>query len=308
MGTQEQVVFLNEHYRSVPKIIGFSNEHFYGNALRLMTARPGMAQPPGIILQPCDGRRDAQGVNTEEADRLLEDLLAVVSNEAKLHPDASSSIGVLSPFRSQVDGLAERLGETLPSEAVEKHRVMVGTAHTFQGEERDVMFLSLVVDADTHAAALRFLERPDVFNVAVTRARTKQYVYLSVDPTTLSDDSLLRAYLGYINRQAEYGVGKEASTVKDTFARELVAALGDSLEAYFAFPIAGMEMDLVVQKDGKRCGIDLVGYPGPFEESFSLERYRMFMRGGLPVVPISYVRWRLDSQACIRAVQQVLNK
>jgi len=306
MDTQEQVVFLNEHYRSVPKIIGFSNEHFYGNTLRLMTARPSLAQPPGIILRQCEGRRDAQGVNVEEADRLLEDILALVSAEAGRSPVASSSIGVLSPFRSQVDGLAERLGEILPSETVEKHRVMVGTAHTFQGEERDVMFLSLVIDEDTHTAALRFLERPDVFNVAVTRARTKQYIYLSVDSSTLSHGSLLQAYLGYINRQAEYGVGEELSTVKDAFAREVVAALEDSMETYLAFPVAGMEMDIVVQKDGQRCGIDLVGYPGPFEESFSLERYRMFMRGGLAVVPVSYVRWCLDPAACVRAIKQVL--
>jgi hypothetical protein len=57
------------------------------------------------------------------------------------------------------------------------------------------MMLSFAVDTASHAATMRFLEKPDVFNVSITRARVAQHVYLSIDKTQLRPDSLLHAYI-----------------------------------------------------------------------------------------------------------------
>ncbi|MDY8138272.1 hypothetical protein [Aquimarina sp. 2201CG5-10] len=53
-------------------------------------------------------------------------------------------------------------------------------------------------------------------------------------------------------------------------------------------------IDILVEKDGKYLGIDLIGYPGDFQHSFSIERYRILYRVGIEVIPLSYVTWYFD--------------
>ncbi|MEN9443262.1 MAG: hypothetical protein RIS47_152, partial [Bacteroidota bacterium] len=66
--SQQQVSFLNEHFRSVPSIIRFSNEAFYNNSLHIMTQKPAhKALNTGIALRPCQGTRHKDGYNTTEA-------------------------------------------------------------------------------------------------------------------------------------------------------------------------------------------------------------------------------------------------
>ena len=58
----------------------------------------------------------------------------------------------------------------------------VGTAHTFQGDERDVMLLSFCADPTSHRSTVTFLNNENLFNVAVTRARRRQVIYHRAGP------------------------------------------------------------------------------------------------------------------------------
>jgi hypothetical protein len=49
-------------------------------------------------------------------------------------------------------------------------------------------------------------------------------------------------------------------------------------------------------------GIDLVGYPGEYAGSFELERYRLFNRAGLRIMPLPYSAWCFDRPRCLAAV------
>src|SRR5262249_20699131 len=100
---QDQVIFLNEHFRSAPPIIRFSNETFYGNSLHIMTEKPGEAPAPQIVLRNAGGRRGPDGDNPEEARLLVQDVVSEVECEKAFGPDLTHSIGILSPFRSQVE-------------------------------------------------------------------------------------------------------------------------------------------------------------------------------------------------------------
>ena len=71
-----------------------------------------------------------------------------------------------------------------------------------------------------------------------------------------------------------------------------------------AYPVAGMEIDLVAEHSGKTLGIDLIGYPGEFADVFDLERYRMLQRAGLALFPLSYRAWRQNKEACIEAIRR----
>ncbi len=195
--------------------------------------------------------------------------------------------------------------------AGKSHDLLVGTAHSFQGEERDIMLLSLAVDPASPHPAIRFLEREDVFNVAITRARLQQHVYCSLDAGDLPGNSLLAAYLLDVETRIaglETGAPPAAGgETADRFAREAAAGLKSrGCEVLTAHPVAGLKMDLLASRGGMSAGIDLVGYPGAFEAAFPIERLKMFHRAGLHILPIPYSRWVIDPEACLAAVERAL--
>ena len=70
--------------------------------------------------------------------------------------------------------------------------------------------------------------------------------------------------------------------------------------------IAGLTVDLVVQDGEKALGVDLIGYPGAFSDAFEIERYKLFGRAGLTLMPLPYSAWSQDPQACVVAVIEEL--
>ena len=86
----------------------------------------------------------------------------------------------------------------------------------------------------------------------------------------------------------------------DVFLNEVMDALGNS--GYRLLPdhsLGGMQIDLVVLAGEVAKGIDLIGYPGDFVDAFTLERYYMLHRAGLPVFPLPYSLWTLDREQCM---------
>jgi hypothetical protein len=187
--------FLNEHFRSLPQIIAYSNQHTYDNRLWIMRQNP-MTQSQRVVFTRWvpDAYREA-GVNPREGAALIDELLKQIEKRRDLPDHACQTIGVLSPFREQVDWLNEQLQQSIPAAIRERHRLRVGTTHAFQGEERDLMFLSLAIAPPFHSATLRFLESPELLNVSLTRARHQQFVFHSVPADELPKRSRVRRYL-----------------------------------------------------------------------------------------------------------------
>ncbi len=106
-------------------------------------------------------------------------------------------MGVISPYRAQVECL---------SEAIEPDpRVVVQTIDGFQGQERDVMLISLTrSNAD---GAIGFLSDYRRMNVAMTRARRKLVVI--GDSATLGGDAFYAAFMEYCEQHGVYRSGYE---------------------------------------------------------------------------------------------------
>ena len=308
--TVDQATVLDEHFRSSPQIIAFSNREFYDGGLRIMTRRPETSGRRTVELRPTDGQRDDQGVNAVEARALLDELASWVERERDLPSELCHSLGVLSPFRDQVEHLEREIRERLDLGAIDKHEVLVGTPFAFQGEERDVMFLSFAVDAMAHAGSFIFLNRSDVFNVAITRARDHQFVFCSLEPAE-ARSPLLRRYLEEIASPGEPSrpAATSAAGRQDPFLLEVQQALEDrGFRTWPAYDVAGFTIDLIAGKvasgvEGRTFGIDLIGHPGPYAEAFDLERCRMLERAGLDVFPLPRSAWQTDPTACLEAIE-----
>jgi len=194
--SQRDLTFLDEHHRSEPELIAFSNAAFYEGRLRVMKWRADPSPtPPPLRFVAVGGERRAQGHNTAEAEALMGELTQLVEAEKALPASQASSIGILSPLRHQVDHLEKLIAKQFELEQIRKHHLLVGTAHAFQGAERDIMLLSLAIGAEEGGGALRFISRPDLFNVAITRARLRQIIFHSLKPNDLPAAHLVRRYL-----------------------------------------------------------------------------------------------------------------
>ena len=309
---QKHIVFLNEHFRSLPKIIQFSNQQFYTNALHIMKQNPVNEQDESVELIFAEGNRKKGGNNENEALIILEKVKKIIEDENLLSNEICHSIGILSPFREQVDYLTKLFSKELTLEEMNKHNLMIGTAHSFQGNERDVMFLSFVVDEKSASGSFTHLNKEDVFNVSITRARVKQYIVLSVKPENLNPQSLFRKYLDYIQNKKEVSeeLKPEFKEVSCSFADEVENILSNmGYQCFQAYPVAGIKVDLLVKNGhNKILGIDLVGFPGIFEDAFSLERYKILHRAGLPILPLPYTKWLFQQERCLSAIEIALKK
>jgi hypothetical protein len=306
--SQESVHFLDEHYRSMPDIIAFSNEQFYSNRLHIMTAKPITQSLQHLFIHKIMGKRLAQGHNPKEADYIIQEVSRIMESEAALEPFICKTIGIISPFREQVNYLQRQVDKEFSVEQMKRHRLMVGTPFAFQGEERDVVYLSLVLDNTTHPSAFLYLNRADVFNVSITRARTHQQVLVSFDPELLTAASLVRQYVSHAETQISNFAWPSNTEFQHAFLESIKAYLYEIgvQELYTAYPVAGIQVDIVALVNGRTYGIDLIGHPSHWGEVLQLEEWKMLCRTGMPLFYLPYSEWYLDEARVKRAIAAFL--
>ena len=252
------------------------------------------------------GRRTSNGVNEDEAEKALLMLLEVIEFEAKIDSNACRSLGVLSPFRAQVDHINQLLLEKLPPDAIGKHDILCGTAHSFQREERDLMILSFCLDNEAHATGFRHINRADVFNVSVTRAKSAVQVLTSFDLGKLPQGAYLRKYLR--QNRVEAPKAADPNEVHDQFMEEVNRFLiSKDFTTRAGYEVADLSLDLAVIKPDELVAIDLIGYTGAFQEGLSLSSYKVLHRAGIRTFPLPFSQWKLDRSYCKDALLSFLN-
>lgn len=302
---QAQINFLDEHYRSRPELIAFSNAHFYYNSLKIMTNNL-QDKSHNLFQLHVNGKRNKNGVNQTEIDRIICEVKKIVEGDKNTVVDQKQTIGILSPFRAQVDQIIESIQHHFKLPDIENHKILVGTAHSFQGEERDVMFISFALDDDSHPSAFHFLNQEDVFNVSITRAKNKQYLVSSFNKNNLPVISLLRKYYDSILLEKE--PVKNQIAEKDQFSREVCAYVQSlGYDTRTGYSIAGVIIDIVIEHDMGLLGIDLVGFPGPFEKTIDLYKYKALARAGIKMIPIPYSLWRFKRTRCEERICELLD-
>lgn len=176
-------LLLDEHYRCAPAIADLSNRLFYSGRLTVLTDvhAPGRATVDDrpIIWRAVRGKPVRSGSSWMNPDE-VNVVVTVVRALGATHP-AGTSVGVVTPYRPQADAIRAALGSLAEPKKVRDPSgglVRVGTAHAFQGGERDIMVFSLV-GADDGGNPERFgwadRERR-LWNVAITRARSQLIV------------------------------------------------------------------------------------------------------------------------------------
>lgn len=195
---QPVVNLLRTQYRMHEAIMEFSNREFYQGKLEAhdsvkhwhIATSPlpvEFVDTAGCGFDEEAGDDNESRRNPGEADVLqkhLEQLIELGLN--------TTSIAVISPYRAQIDLLEERIAH-LP-------HVAVNTVDSFQGQERDVVYISLVRSNDKNE--LGFLKDYRRMNVAMTRARKKLVVI--GDSATLGNDAFFSRFIEYAESLGAY--------------------------------------------------------------------------------------------------------
>ncbi len=293
LSSQTQVTFLDEHFRSKPELIQFSNQQFYQNSLKVMQHRP-CTSSGHLHKVYVDGERDGKGINDVEAQALIAKLAQLIDEQANM--PVPSSIGVLSCFRNQAEFLSKAIMERFSLQQIERHQLHVATPFGFQGEERDIMLLSFSITAKDARAAV-YLNRSDMFNVAITRAKQQQWLFLSVQVDELPNNNLLAQYL---KSAGQFEAEHHYQDLLDEFGQSVTQALeAKGIEVWRAYHMAGLELDILCRYGDQYLAIDLIGYPGPWEDFFEVNMYKLLQRAGVNLLPLSYGLWSQQPALCI---------
>lgn len=196
------VVLLEEQYRMHETIMGYSSRVFYHSKLKAHSSVAhhllfaGEAPLAFIDTAGCgfDEKKDGTSTsNPEEAVFLLKHLTALVTAlSTRYYMDNFPSISVISPYKQQIYQLNELLLHS-PDLMLYRSKIAVNTIDSFQGQERDIVYISMT--RSNTDGEIGFLSDTRRMNVAMTRARKKLVVI--GDSATLSGLPFYADFISY---------------------------------------------------------------------------------------------------------------
>lgn len=200
----EKVVTLKEHHRSQKDIIQFSNEHFYGGELRVATKTERLKSPrrngeSSVEWKNIEGSverfRGSGACNRREAQAVFEYVRDLVVDR-----EYRGTIGVVTPFRGQANIINEMFAKDNDiAKFLQRSELLIDTVHKFQGDERDVIIFSPVVSSGIAHSAIGYLKtQGNLFNVAITRARSHLAVIGDLERCRSCDVSYLTKFASYV--------------------------------------------------------------------------------------------------------------
>ncbi len=215
---------LTRQYRMHQHIMQFSNGYFYNNELEadatvketllslneddeLLNIPITLLDTAGCSFDEWQNPESLSLSNKGEADLLFKHLELLLQQYDKTTTTQKISVGIISPYKEQIELLKEKLidfrlaasqnennCETMVSE------LAVKTIDGFQGEERDVIYISLV--RSNQNSEIGFLSDIRRMNVALTRAKKKLVVIM--DTATIGNHPFYKSFVEYCEKNNFY--------------------------------------------------------------------------------------------------------
>jgi ATP-dependent RNA/DNA helicase IGHMBP2 len=205
----EAVSLLDEQYRMHEHIMGYSSQVFYNNQLKAHRSVAAHSLFPGdsslrfIDTAGCgfDEKLDGtSSTNPEEAALLMKHLTQLVAELSPFYkPQNFPSIAIISPYKQQLVVLNEQL---LHSPDLQPYlaKISVNTIDSFQGQERDIVYISMT--RSNAEGEIGFLSDVRRMNVAMTRARKK--LVIVGDSATLASLPFYANFISYSEKLNAY--------------------------------------------------------------------------------------------------------
>ena len=257
----QEPVLLNEHYRCHPHIARWFNKHFYKDELTILTDISDVShRDRAIVWYDVDGiaeRENRSWFNKQEAEQAILQLRYAIDWGYK-------TVGVVTPFTAQARYIKKLARSHFSSEVLDDIRFVSGTAHRFQGDEREAIIFSSVLSPQMSKGGIRWVEKErNLLNVAVSRARRALIVFGNPGIGNLGSPTLysLRTYLCEEVTRNEDTSSLFAQFRTDSTSEELLLAamqLGD-VAVSPKIEVEGYELDFALLEQGIKLNIEVDG-------------------------------------------------
>ncbi|WP_338950799.1 AAA domain-containing protein [Fusobacterium nucleatum] len=263
VSTTFQPISLREHFRSVPEIIEYSNKTSYNNQILPLRDSSSSILKPAIVEYKVDGKRENK-VNKVEAETIVNLIEACLSMEEY----KNSSFGIISLLGDEQAELIQNLiVKRISAVDIENHKILCGNPASFQGDERDVIFISLV-DSSEENKTLRLVgdgiegATRKRYNVAVSRAKDQLWIVHSIDKNNLKEGDLRKELFEYIDSVKENTFEKtiDEHRIISEFENEIIKYL---LEKNYTVKqqlrVGSYDIDIVAIYNNKKIIIECDG-------------------------------------------------
>ena len=265
VSTTFQPISLREHFRSVPEIIGYSNRTSYDNQILPLRDSNSSILKPAIIDYKVNGRRDEKNkINRVEAETIVSLIEACLA----MKEYKNSTFGVISLLGDeQAELIQDLIVKRISATEIENHKILCGNSASFQGDERDIMFISLV-DSSEENKSLRLVGEGvegairKRYNVAISRAKDQLWIVHSIDKNNLKEGDLRKELFEYIDSLKENVFDKTAieNITASDFENEVARHL---LEKNYTIKqkwrVGSYDIDMVAIYDDKKIAIECDG-------------------------------------------------
>ena len=293
---------LVEHFRCVPDIIAFSNRISYHGEIKPLRETASGSFKKSLIEHHVKPASVTNKVNYVEAETIAA-LMVAASEQPEYDGKSMGAICLLG--EDQAREIEKLLRIHMAPERIEKHRIVCGNPPHFQGDERDVVFLSLVDVSHGNPLRVRnnqsFKQR---FNVAASRARDQMWVVHSLDTADLAAEDLRRRLIEHARNPnaLENATQRLASQTGSEFEQDVLRSLMDAgYRVHPQWEVGRYRIDLVVQGSARRLAIECDGdrYHGIDELPNDMARQAVLERLGWTFFRIRGSEYYRDRQAVL---------
>jgi very-short-patch-repair endonuclease/DNA polymerase III delta prime subunit len=257
-------VCLREHFRCAPEIIQFSNDLSYNRQIKPLRDTTAIrVKPPLIPLCLPDGYRHGDH-NDEEALTIASLIVAAIA----MPEYAGATFGVIAMIGNTQAALIDKLlRHKLSAAEFDERKIMCGNPAHFQGDERNVIFLSLVDSPKapglmhTVAAGARDMYKKR-YNVAASRAQDQLWIVHSMDrQSNLTATDLRRRLLDHAHDpSASMDKSGTSAAVDSEFERLVMKDLvAKGFRVTPQWKVGSYRIDLVVEGVNDRLAIECDG-------------------------------------------------
>jgi len=211
-------IVLREHFRCMPEIIRFSNDLSY-SATPLIPLRqyPPKRLEPLKLVHVIGGYREgsnSKAINRPEAEALVETVVQCCNDNRY----EGKTIGVIVlQGEAQAALIENMLLDQLGAEEMEKRRLICGNPYSFQGDERHIIFLSMVAAPNERIGSFSKPGDQRRFNVAASRAQDQMWLFHTATRNDLSESCLRKRLLEYFENptsQITKALGEDAEALR----------------------------------------------------------------------------------------------
>jgi len=309
--TTFQPLMLKEHFRCVPDIIGYSNRLSYDYKIKPLRDDSNVTVKPATISFRVEGHRENPKINRAEAENIVALMIACMEQ-----PEYKGmSFGAISLLGDEQAKLINNIAiEKISPKDYEKRRILCGNASHFQGDERDIIFLSLV-DSNEGDGPLRMTTEgvgkstKQRYNVAVSRAKNQLWVVHSLDSSNdLKSGDMRKDLIEYATNPSNFKEQQTQIKSKADSPFEISVASHLAKHGYHIvqqWPVGSYRIDMVAICGNKKIAIECDGelyHSGDDKVRADMERQAILERLGWRFIRIRGSEYYKNSEVTINRV------